>query len=1164
MSSTPQARRPLVVDALLLAAILLAAGIAASAAESWMMLSDLDTTGRLWIPDGGPNSGVRVTADAAHSGQRGLSVELLPQGDRPMVRQTWGTDVSDLRWSHDSRLRFWLRGNALAGRPHGGVILEESNGRQGGGNSHWILSIPGETYSNTQWHQVTLGPLSTAENAEWAPDVNGRLDTERIVRVLFVAQQDGAGEEHVPYTVAVDDVEVSNVQPLPVRYADATVEPAPAHVTPIWRGFVGRHRAHPALVQFSDVTGWRVGMYGGAEAVVVRSEEEPCHEDLIYQAKISYRSSDGSGHVELVPPRPIPAPPSFNAARAWVYGNNWSWVPDPGTPPVNVWLRLRDAAGQTHRLDLGVVNFKFYGLLTKRLWDTPGGDPRHLCYGGPVDGQIHPPAMLEAIEIRGGTQPDWRTIYLESVALHQDDMPLPQFHPERLANLPFPTTPDTILPTLVQPAAVRLAALGKSFVFTASGDEQVRWRYRPQTGTLSDLTVAVAGRRAFRPCAEAGVVVVLAGRERGPQDPAVTRTLLSQEMDGDEVTTCWRASAEGDSVQYTITLRARGKSLVVDWRSEVGKVAALALGKADRLLQPRVVRVPYLNIYNSGPGILLDQGTFCSVLLDWYNTESSSFYCHRAAVENGKAFLNGGSLYTPLTDGSRNPMGERLFINVSSRFDEVLPNIPNPPSSQKAVSRSRLYCHIGGTAPNRFDGYLTTWREFHRKGIRQVRVSHHEDAWTDGADVGQGGQEYTMCTEAAPEVGDDRLIAYCGAMRAMGYYIGLYENFTDYNPLGKSWDERNCGRDSHGEMVRVWPPTYALRPPKALDMALDYPRRVAAKFGTSTAYRDCATAYPPWGQVDFQAGTPGAGKFSTNFRAWGALLMDGHKAYGGPIYSEGGHHWFSAGLVDGNYAQTGIYSGETRLLLDFDLRKIHPLEADISMTPGCGWGPDGIWSGLTATIAYGHIGFLPFGDATEAARYYYLIQQLQSRYTMEPVAEVLYHQSGRLRDASRAIEDDALGSNQVLVRYQNGLQVAANYNADRPWVVRLGAGETTLNGFSWAASGLGLEEFCTVSEGRRLGYVDCPAYLFADAGGKWHDFGPIATDGTVVLHRQGDLAGRLLVLGPTTELALQLAPGTKLRAFDREDKLLSQAALAAPDKARVKLPAATDYLILTR
>ncbi|NCQ31342.1 MAG: hypothetical protein GW802_28715, partial [Armatimonadetes bacterium] len=103
-------------------------------------------------------------------------------------------------------------------------------------------------------------------------------------------------------------------------------------------------------------------------------------------------SKDGSGHFELVPPTPLLVRKPLNAACAWVYGNNWAWVPDPKTPPVNVWLRLLDAAGQSHRLDLGVINFRFYGWLSKRLHDEPEGDPGHVFWGGPADGRLHLPA----------------------------------------------------------------------------------------------------------------------------------------------------------------------------------------------------------------------------------------------------------------------------------------------------------------------------------------------------------------------------------------------------------------------------------------------------------------------------------------------------------------------------------------------------------------------------------------------------------------------------------------------------------------------------------------------------------------------------------------------------------------------------------------------------
>jgi hypothetical protein len=373
-------------------------------------------------------------------------------------------------------------------------------------------------------------------------------------------------------------------------------------------------------------------------------------------------------------------------------------------------------------------------------------------------------------------------------------------------------------------------------------------------------------------------------------------------------------------------------------------------------------------------------------------------------------------------------------------------------------------------------------------------------------------------------------------MREMGYYIGLYENFTDYNPLGKSWDERNAGRNSSGELMRVWPPTYAIRPLKALELALYYPREVARKFDTNTAYRDCHTAYPPWGQVDFQAGSPGAGKFATNFRAWGALLMDGHKAYNGPIFSEGTHHWFSAGLVDGNYAQMGIPNAtEVPLLLDFDLRKIHPLEADIAMQPHWSWGGD-TWRGLATTIAYGHIGFQTVDNLEDAGRYYYLIQQLQSRYVVEPVEEILYHVDGQMLPITDVLKRGLNGANQVLVRYRNGLQVAVNCDPEQRWQAPIGGGTRDLSPYGWAAAmGDDFEEWSTVTDGVRQSYVRSPEYVFADGGGKTRDFGEIATDGAVAVR-----GAETIVIAAASRIELR-TQAAHVEALGEERNLLGEA-----------------------
>ena len=1151
--------------------LVLAAPLAALGQDAeWTLLADFDTVPRPWIAESGPAENVRVSADEAHGGRRSLAVSAILTNQGKNVRVTWQADVSDLRWSLDSQVRFQIKGSPLAQRPHGGVIFVEANGRVGGGDSHWLAEIPGETYADPEWHEYVTVPLRETMNPEWAPDANGRPDPERIVRLLCVAQQEAPPELNVPFTFYIDDVEASQVEVTPPRYREAEIETQSDHITPIWRGFRGRAREHPAAVTFADVTGWRVAQYGDCEARLLRSEEEPCYEDLRHQAKLVYHTPTGQGYFELVPPEPIPIPGPFNAACAWVYGNNWSWVPDPGTPPVSIWVRLVDAEGQRHRLDLGVVNFRFYGYLQKRLREHPLGDPRHIFWGGWTDGTVHLPAKLEAIEVRGGSNTEARTIYLESVAFYEDRMELPSFRPELIEDLPFPTTPDTILPPVASPTTISLSRRGDGFVFRVEGDERLHYRYTPRTGTLSDLTVRVEDRPGFTPCAGAGPVFILDGAEREPTAGEVARQCLGAEVKGDAVTTRWRLRVGDDEAEYRLTLRAQGKSLIADWRAVKGVATAFRLGRAEGLRQPKLIRVPYLSMYfGQGPAVLLEGDTFCSTLLDWYNTECSGLYA-AASLEGHAALINGGSQYSPLTDGTRNLLGERQFINVSSRFEEVLPSIPNPPSTQAAVTRGNLYCHLGGTAPDRFDTWLAMWRQYRRYGIERVMVSHHEDAWTNGADVGQGGQEYTMCLEAAPEVGDERLIAYCRAMREMGYYIGLYENFTDYNPLGKSWDERNALRDSNGEMVRVWPPTYAIRPLKALEMALTYPREVARKFGCNNAYRDCHTAYPPWGQVDYQAGSPGAGKLSTSFRAWGALLRDGHRAYGGPVFSEGGHHWFSAGLVDGNYAQMGLPEGPSYpLLLDFDLRRLHPLEADISMTPGWGWGSS-IYQALAATTAYGHIGFQPFGDLPLACRYYYLMQQLQSRYVMVPVKEILYHQrpvgtvggpsgrdgvvapggadntpdgpsyarDGRFLEVSDALKADAHQANQVLVRYTNGLELAVNYNAAGTWAVELGGRTFELTGYSWAAvQGDKFVEYCTEADGARIAWVDAPAYRFADAGGTWRDFGPLACDGAVVVRPEGDRL-RVIPVAQMTRLAVEARRATRVEAFDAQDKPL--------------------------
>ena len=121
-----------------------------------------------------------------------------------------------------------------------------------------------------------------------------------------------------------------------------------------------------------------------------------------------------------------------------------------------------------------------------------------------------------------------------------------------------------------------------------------------------------------------------------------------------------------------------------------------------------------------------------------------------------------------------------------------------------------------------------------------------------------------------------------------------------------------------------------------------YAARLKEKDGFNTAYCDVHTSKPPWSYVDYDACVPGAGTFQTTYRAYAAIRLEEKKALGGPVYSEGDCQFFYAGLSDGNYAQPGIHPDKNPWIVDFNLKRIHPLECDFA------WQPQYVQRGQTA------------------------------------------------------------------------------------------------------------------------------------------------------------------------------------------------------------------------
>jgi hypothetical protein len=848
------------------------------------------------------------------------------------------------------------------------------------------------------------------------------------------------------------------------------------------------------FLRFAALDGGPIGAHAGVTATLLRSNEQPIWGRHV--ARLTYglsglpagvASSSGdyvasapSRKVELLPPRPIQIPERADALQLWVQADNYY---SPYQPQVR--LRLRDGAGASRLVELGALSwmywFEMHGLL-------------------PADMKL--PATLEAIELQGITNAAPMTVYLDSLAASPTGRRAPIPPVDLPDPLPFPTRPETILPTPRGPVAVAVTQEGDAFVFRCkAGEVDTLYRYTPRTGHFGDIEARLDGdgHAWFQPLDEGGPEVELGDRLYGPGDPRVKRELVAIARAGDRVRARFRFSVGDDAAEVVYALEAKGRSLLVEAEGEDRKVASLTTGIARRIGVPTMVAVPFLTFGDDTkiPRVLAADGLFASALLDWYVSRGSTPY---GAVA-GSLAMNGGVLYTPRTDGRRSALNERLFLTVAPHFDECLPNIPNPPSPMGAITGPRLLAtrmHYGGDASD-YENELEHWRRLRALGVEHLIVRLHADVW-------RTVEAFTLKLEATPYKGGDKpVIAYLEGLTELGYRVGLYTNYMLISPLRPAWSPDLVSLAATGARRSQPYATYVVKPSQAPALEARFAPEVHRRFGTSASYCDQHTHVTPWSVTDFDDRDPEAGQFAATFRAYGWLLMQERVHHDGPCFSEGGVHWMYAGLVDGSYGQTGNPGQPT--LVDFALRKIHPQGTDV----GCdlSWLNADLDRNLATTVAYGGIGMLWGGvwsrdwdrvTVPEVLRSYFMLQQLQSRYAMIPVVEIRYGAGDALVDTDEAIRGGAYKDCFVYARYENGTEVYVNRNASKEWTVTLKGQRLVLPPAGYAAAqGDDFFEFSAlVDDGHRADYVRSPEYIYADGRGTLTRFPEIATAGAVL------------------------------------------------------------------
>lgn len=627
-----------------------------------------------------------------------------------------------------------------------------------------------------------------------------------------------------------------------------------------------------------------------------------------------------------------------------------------------------------------------------------------------------------------------------------------------------------------------------------------------------------------------------------------------------------------------VTTRRVGRTLIVDLYAPPGAVTEVSAGLPVEGRLVRRIDVPFLNIDARGTRVgveMLDCGGktfFRSAVFDWYRSNATGIKFRKSG--------NGAELcmtYAKKSDGTYNPVSERFFITLSPDFAGVLPNIPNPPSPWKKLTGSVTW-RSHASYDRELDKKL--WKAVHRHGIRDVLINDHETMWREN------GESYTLRTKADPSKGGDRAqYEYTRFLiDELGYRYGPYNNFTDIAPVNGNWDPDLVRRGAALNMRGSWVRTYAVRPCAAPELSERFAPKVQEKFRFNTAYCDVHTAVPFWMCSDMDARTPGAGTLSEVFYAWGETLLHQRKTWGGPVYSEGGHHFFFAGLCDGNYGQDrGRFFDKDPWLVDFDVLKIHPLETDFGM--GClamfRYGPmyapkvaseqdfaNMFDRFVGATLAFGHAGYLvldylfdppkAFGLAycgpgkmtlsekgwDIAMTSHFMVQQIASRYTQSEAAKIEYAGAeGRWHPTSEALRLDIVPRCQVRVEYKDGTVVCVNGNL-RDRLASDGADLPPCGYFAKSGDG----QIIVSSDdagGTRADYCESPKYIFLRSRGRSEAVRAKARTAGTALCRVIDGGWEIVSLG-NRPCAFRI-PGGKAVALDFDGKEIGPAEASVVD-----------------
>ena len=510
----------------------------------------------------------------------------------------------------------------------------------------------------------------------------------------------------------------------------------------------------------------------------------------------------------------------------------------------------------------------------------------------------------------------------------------------------------------------------------------------------------------------------------------------------------------------------------LDFSSSQAVISSIDIASWPEDADPQLITVPYYSFPITQLG---KSGPFSNAYWDW-------------TASNATRITLSSAEYKPLTDGRRNPLGERLVLRWAAKLNDTFPLIPNPKSPYMATLSGRAVLDFSGRS---FDSIASTLDTLRNAGLKNCVVLIH--SWQhQGYDNGLPG--HLPANESMG--GDTGLIKAIRSGQAAGCFVGLHENYVDYYPNFEGFDPAAIALDSNGQRqtayynpsVRVQ--SFATRPSMFVLNATRQSPDIHQRFQTNGSFIDVNSSAAPWFRSDMDAASAGGGMFSTFFRASASLWDFERKTHGGPVFGEGKEHWYWSGLLDGVEAQFGagdvrVDGPEAPLFVDFDILRIHPLQVNHGMGLYERWVPKGqdirqsklLDAYRMQEIIYGHAPFLGgalLDDVGEFMLQQNLVGNVAKRYGTETASSIRYQVGDAWVDGNVAVSHRDWS--RVQVQYNNGDIIVAN---SRPEPLAWQDNVIPENG--WVAIGQGLLAYTSVRNGHIVDYAQTSDAYFANS-----------------------------------------------------------------------------------